>query len=190
MPILLLVLGLLLVWPLIGCAARRTLPVVQHVDLERYLGKWYEIARYPASFERNCVASTAEYSLRNDCNVEVVNRCRVCSFEGRQRAIRGVARVVDPETNARLRVAFFWPFEGDYDIIMLDDEYRWAVVGEPRRRYLWILGRTPQLDAVTYDAILARLPAFGYEPARLQRTPQPAEELGQLQMANDKLKRA
>jgi apolipoprotein D and lipocalin family protein len=170
---LLLVLGVLLVWPLFGCAARRSLAVVQHVDLERYMGTWYEIARYPASFERNCVASTAEYTLRDDCKVEVVNRCRVCSFDGRERSIRGVARVVDPETNARLKVAFFWPFEGDYYIIMLDDDYRWAVVGEPRRRYLWILSRTRQLDPAAYDAILARLPEFGYDPARLELTPQP-----------------
>lgn len=172
MPILPLALAFLLLWPLAGCVGRRSLEVVDYVDLERYMGKWYEIARYPASFERDCVASTAEYTLRDDCKVEVVNSCRVCAFEGRERSIRGIARVVDPETNARLKVAFFWPFEGDYYVIMLDDEYRWAVVGEPRRRYLWILSRTPQLEASTYEAILARLPALGYDPSRLQCTPQ------------------
>jgi apolipoprotein D and lipocalin family protein len=173
MRLLLLLIGLVLVWPVLGCATRRTLAVVENVDLQRYMGKWYEIARYPAWFERNCVASTAEYALRDDCKVEVVNRCRVCSLDGREKSIRGVARVVDPDTNASLKVTFFWPFEGDYDIMMLDDEYRWAVVGEPRRRYLWILSRTPQLDAATYESITARLPEFGYDPSRLEQTPQP-----------------
>jgi apolipoprotein D and lipocalin family protein len=176
MRLVLFLLGLIVFWPLIGRAARRSLAVVNHVDLGRYMGTWYEIARYPASFERDCVASTAEYRLRPDRTVEVVNRCRVGSFDGRERKIRGIARVVDPQTNARLKVAFFWPFEGDYSIIMLDNEYRWAVVGEPRRRYLWILSRTPQLDESTYSTILARLPALGYEPSKLQRTPQAEQE--------------
>jgi apolipoprotein D and lipocalin family protein len=173
MRVLLLILGLVLVWPLCGCAARCPLPVVEHVDVQRYVGKWYEIARYPAWFERNCVAVTAEYTLRDDGKVAVVNRCRVRTLDGREKKATAVARVVDPQTNARLKVAFFWPFEGDYQIIMLDDDYRWAVVGEPRRGYLWILSRTPQLNAATYDAILARLPEFGYDPARLEQTPQP-----------------
>jgi apolipoprotein D and lipocalin family protein len=163
-------------WIFSGCASlsQEPLPVVQNVDLSRYTGKWYEIARYPTSFQEGCVAVTAEYTLRDDGRIDVVNRCREESLDGPERSIEGVARVVGDETNARLKVTFFWPFEGDYQIIDLDDGYRWAVVGEPSREYLWILSRSSQMDQAVYDSILSRLPEKGYDPARLQITPQPA----------------
>lgn len=157
---------------LMGCASPTYPPltVVQHVDLERYTGRWFEIARYPAPFQKGCVATTAEYTIRSDGKIRVVNRCRQDSLHGRQRSAEGVARVVEPQTNAKLKVSFFWPFEGDYWIIDLDREYEWAVVGEPRRRYLWILSRTPTLDAAVYKDILSRLPEKQYDPTRLLRT--------------------
>lgn len=163
---------------LLGCAGNHAngaaeLQTVSHVDLERYVGDWYEIARLPNEFEESCVGSTAYYSLRSDGRLAVTNRCREDALRGDEKSICGTARVVDQNTNAKLKVTFFWPFEGDYWVIDLDPEYRWAVVGEPKRRYLWILSRTPTLDARTYDGILARLPAAGYDPALLVRTPQP-----------------
>lgn len=149
------------------------LQVVDDVDLARYAGMWYEIARYAASFEQDCVGSTADYTLRPDGRIEVVNRCRHCTMDGPVRKFRATARVVDPQTNAKLKVGYFWPLEGDYWIIDLDRDYQWAVVGEPNRKYLWILARTPQLDHATYQSILAGLPAKGYDPDRLIRTEQP-----------------
>jgi apolipoprotein D and lipocalin family protein len=159
---------------LMGCAspAYSPLTVVDHVDLERYAGKWYEIARYPAPFQKGCVSTTAEYTIRSDGKIRVVNRCRQDSLHGRQRSAEGVARVVNPQTNAKLKVCFFWPFEGDYWIIDLDDDYRWAVVGEPRRRYLWILSRTPTMAQDVYEDILSSLPARHYDANRLRMTPQ------------------
>lgn len=158
----------------LGCAGRpEPLPVVEHVNLERYLGTWYEIARYPAPFQEGCTATTATYSLREDGEIRVMNRCHVGSPSGELREAEGRARVVDPETNAKLEVTFFWPFWGDYWILALDDEYRWSLVGEPRRKYLWILSRTPVMSEETYRAILQRLPALGYDPDRLIVTEQP-----------------
>lgn len=159
---------------LLGCSPVQTDPleVVDFVDIPRYMGTWYEIASYPASFQAGCVGTTAEYTLREDGKVTVVNRCYDESFEGPVREVEGVARVVDEQTNAKLKVSFFWPFEGDYWIIDLDTDYQWAVVGEPSRQYLWILSRTPKLDEPTYQAILAALPERGYDPAKLQVTPQ------------------
>lgn len=156
-----------------GCAGwdKPPLPVVQHVDLERYDGRWYEVARYPNWFQRNCPVATADYTLRSDGKVDVLNACYEPPGKSPKKTARGVARVVDRETNSRLKVCFFWPFEGDYWIIGLADDYGWALVGEPSRRYLWILSRTPELNEPTYQAIVARLPALGYDPARLQRTP-------------------
>lgn len=161
---------------LAGCASMwaEPLTVVDNVDLQRYVGTWYEIARYPASFQEGCVGSSAEYSLRDDGKIQVINQCHDESFDGPLRKVEGTARVVDKDTSAKLKVTFFWPFEGDYWIIDLDENYRWAVIGEPRRSYLWILSRTPTLDESIYQAILSRLPAKGYDPSRLQRTPQPA----------------
>ena len=154
-------------------AADKPLQTVGAVDLERYLGRWYEIARYPAWFQRNCTAVTADYSLREDGLVKVVNRCRKGSLDGKLKQAKGRAKVVDKETNAKLKVSFFGPFWGDYWIIDLDPDYQWAVVGVPSRKYLWILSRTPQMDAALYDEIVGRLRSQGYDPKRLDRTTQP-----------------
>ena len=93
--------------------------------------------------------------------------------DGRERSIEGVARVVDPITNAKLKVSFFPPFEGDYWIIDLDQDYQWAVVGESGRNVLWILSRTPTMDEAVYAEIVSRLPGTSYDPERLRKTPQP-----------------
>ncbi|UCC31497.1 MAG: lipocalin family protein [Phycisphaerales bacterium] len=159
-----------------GCGAfYPPLSVVEMVDLDRYAGRWYEIARYPNSFERGCVGVTADYTPRDDGRIEVVNTCFESSLEGPERVIRGSARVADATTNAKLKVRFFWLFEGDYWIIDLDEDYSYAVVGEPRRNFLWILSRTPQMDEDTYTDIVESLPAFGYDPGRLILVLQPEE---------------
>lgn len=161
---------------LTGCAAfHPPLPTVQQVDLSRYTGKWYEIARYPAWFERDCTASTAEYTARPDGKIDVVNTCR---REGELDVAEGVARVVDEDTNAKLKVTFFWPFAGDYWIIELGEDYQYAVIGEPTRNYLWILSRTPTMDDALYQSILSRLPELGYDPDKLIRTEQPGTANG------------
>jgi len=156
-------------------AESAALDTVEFVDLERYLGTWFEIASYPAWFQKNCTASTAEYSMRDDGAIQVINRCRKGGLDGKPKTSKGKATVVDRETNAKLKVSFFWPFKGNYWIIDLDDDYRWVVVGEPKRKYLWILSRSAQMDEATYGAILSRLPEMGYDPAKLNLTAQPSE---------------
>ena len=146
------------------------LSVVEEVDLDRYLGTWFEIASYPAWFAKNCTGVTAEYSLREGGGISVVNRCYKGALDGKLKEARGRAKVVDPETNAKLKVSFFGPFWGDYWILELDPEYQWVLVGEPKRKYLWILSRTPSLDQDTLDEILSRLPEKGYSRDRLQWT--------------------
>jgi apolipoprotein D and lipocalin family protein len=162
---------------LAGCATTTTerlalppLKTVAHVDLKRYLGTWYEIARVPHRFQRGCTATTATYTLRPDGQIAVLNRCRKGSPDGELAEARGRARVVDRQSNAKLEVTFFWPFWGDYWIIDLAPDYSHAVVGHPGRDYLWILAREPTLPAATYDAILERLVAQGYDVRRLKRT--------------------
>lgn len=161
---------------LVGCAGPvDPLPVVDSVDLQRYAGKWYEIARYPNNFEEGCAGVTAEYTPMPNGRISVLNTCIEGSLDGEARVISGSARAVD-ETNARLKVTFFWPFSGDYWIIELGEEYDYALVGEPQRELMWILSRTPQLDQAIFDGILERLPDYGYDPDRLIMVPQPEEE--------------
>jgi apolipoprotein D and lipocalin family protein len=155
--------------------ARRPLRTVPAVDLDRYLGIWYEIASYPQWFQRNCTATTATYSRREDGRIGVVNACRDRALDGPVRTAEGVAWVAKGEaSNAKLRVRFLWPFRGDYWIIELDEEYRYAVVGHPSREYLWILARTPRIDPALYDDLVRRIEAHGYDLGRLQRTIQRA----------------
>lgn len=159
-----------------GCVGSATdLETVEFVDVARYAGKWYEIASYPASFQRGCAGTTAEYTLLPDGRVQVFNRCNTGSLDGPEQSILGYARVRDTATNAKLGVSFdpWGLFEGAYWIIDLDPDYQWAVVGEPSRTFLWILSRSPQLDAATYEQIIAALPAKGYDPSRLNQTQQP-----------------
>lgn len=148
--------------------------VVPSVDISRYAGTWYEIAKYPNRFQKGCVATSATYTvLPGGRAVEVVNRCRNGSLDGPERSIKGKARVVDEETNARLKVTFFWPFSGDYWIIALGPEYEYAVVASPNRKYLWVLSRTPRMDAHVYERILESVRTQHFDPSRLERTPQP-----------------
>jgi apolipoprotein D and lipocalin family protein len=159
-----------------GGAPKAPLRTVPAVDLDRYLGTWYEIASYPQWFQRNCAATTATYSRREDGRIRVVNACRDGGLDGTVRQAEAVAWVVKGEpSNAKLRVQFFWLFRGDYWIIELDEEYRYAVVGHPSREYLWILARTPQIDPALHADLVRRIEAHGYDANRLQRTLQPAE---------------
>ena len=151
------------------------LQTVQSVNLNRYMGTWYEIASFPQRFQKGCVASMATYSLRDDGKVSVINQCRNETLDGKLRSAKGKAWVVDKRTNAKLKVQFFWPFSGDYWIIDLGSNYEFAVVGHPKRTYLWILSREPQMDSGTYEAILQRLKAQGYDLSRLKKTLQPLQ---------------
>lgn len=147
------------------------LPTVSQVDLSRYVGKWYEIARYPNRFEKKCASDvTASYSQKSNGRIEVVNSCR--QADGKIKVSKGEAKVVDKSSNAKLKVAFFKPFYGDYWIVDIAPDYSYAVVGEPSRRYLWILSRTPRLPDETYQKIEAKLAALGYDRAKLVKTAQ------------------
>lgn len=156
---------------LAACATSKSASTVQtvaSVDLQRYLGKWYEIGRFPMFFQRNCIGdTTAEYTLQADGRIGVRNRCR--TGDGFTEA-DGRASVVPGSGNARLKVSFFWPFEGDYWVIGLDPEYRWAVIGHPERETLWILARTPRLSADQLQAAKQAALAQGYDLSGLLMT--------------------
>ncbi len=174
------VVGLFLSCGLISCVTtteRLKLPplaTVEHVDLDRYLGTWFEVASFPLWFQAGCTATTATYALRADGEIDVLNRCRKDTVDGDESLAHGRARVVDASTNAKLQVSFFGPFWGDYWIIDLDDA-AYAVVGNPSRDALWILSRTRVMSPDVYSAILVRLQQQHYDVTRLITTVQPAE---------------
>lgn len=163
-----------------GVDSRDALQTVASVDLSRYAGTWYEIARLPMWFQRHCVDSKAVYSIRPDGAVGVHNEC--VTDTGVIEQAEGVARVVDVKTNARLTVVFDNWFarlfgssrEGNYWILDLDQEYRTAIVGTPDRQFLWILSRTPQLDEPTYRGLVERARQLGYPVSDLITARRPA----------------
>ena len=167
--------GMLVTLMLGGCPLRYEflfppLEVVEQVELERYAGKWYEIAKYPVAFQAGCDGATAEYTPRADGKIDVLNSCQPLDG-GPLDTILGYAEVADPTTNAKLNVYFAEaPFGAPYWIIELGADYDYAVVGEPSRSFLWILSRTPTMEESLYQEILDRLPAWGYDASRLVRS--------------------
>jgi apolipoprotein D and lipocalin family protein len=148
------------------------LPVVGEVDLEKYSGTWYEIARLPNSFEKGLKCVTATYRLREDGKIEVINRGHKTKKPGKISKIRGVARVPDMNQPAKLKVTFFWPFSGNYYIIELDKDYRYALVGEPSRKYLWILARDKELEITIYEKLLRKAEELGFDSKSVVETDQ------------------
>lgn len=145
------------------------LEAVPHVELTKYLGKWYEIAHLPFKFEDGCSDITATYTLNKDSSISVLNEC---TKNGKTKQAKGKAKVVDKTSGAKLKVTFFWPFYGDYWIIKLSDNYTYSVVGTPNRRYLWILSRTPQMDETLYSQLIDFAKTKGFDVEKLIKTNQ------------------
>jgi apolipoprotein D and lipocalin family protein len=154
---------------------------VSSVDLKRYSGKWFEIARYSNKYQKNCVGNTtATYALKEDGKITVTNEC--LRKDGTIIDAKGEGKIVDKESNAKLEVRFapgflaFLPSVwGDYWIIDLDEKYQYAAIGDPKREYLWILSRTAKLNDATYQNILRRVETMGFKPGKLVKTPQNVE---------------
>lgn len=140
------------------------------VELDRYLGRWYEMARYEAPFQKDCEAVTADYSLRDDGQIKVINSCRKGAVDGELKQAVGKAKVVDTTTGAKLKVSFFGPFFGDYWVLDRADDYSWSIVGEPSGRYLWILTRSANPDAETRARLEAQVKALGYNWSMIRMT--------------------
>ncbi|MFC5193324.1 lipocalin family protein [Algoriphagus aquatilis] len=150
----------------------QTVQSVPYVDLDRYAGKWYEIASFPQRFQKGCECTTAEYTMTKKGYLLVENRCQKDGPTGKQSYIKGKAFVVKNSGNAKLRIQFFWPFRGKYWILDLADDYSYAVVGHPNRKYLWILSRTPELDDLLYQKLISRVETMGFDSSTLTRTKQ------------------
>ena len=140
---------------------------VKELDINRYLGTWYEIARYDNSFERGLVGVTANYSLRNDGKIRVINRGYKNSLEGKLSQAKGKAKIPDKDYPGKLKVSFFLFFYADYFVLELDPNYRWALVSSSSDKYLWILSRTPEMDKKDLDFILKKAKEHGFDTSKL-----------------------
>ncbi|MFA9392342.1 MAG: lipocalin family protein [Prolixibacteraceae bacterium] len=136
-------------------------------ELNNYLGTWYEIARFDHSFERGLQGVTATYSLRSDGKIKVLNQGYKGSLEGKQKTAVGKARLASDETPRNLEVSFFWNFYGTYNILEIDENYQYVLIGSGSPKYLWILSRTPQMDETTFDMLLKNAEKRGYDTDKL-----------------------
>jgi apolipoprotein D and lipocalin family protein len=162
---------------LTGCTTMNKQPplrTVDYVDMDRYLGRWYVIANIPYFLEKGKVASYDTYAKRSDGKLVNDFTFRKGGLDAPEQTWHGVAWVVNTTTNAEWKVRFVWPLTATYLVLELDPDYRWAVVGTPGRGLLWILARDRQLSDATYAAILERIRAQGYDPAKIAKVPQPA----------------
>lgn len=156
---------------------------VAGIDLKRYSGQWFEIAKYPNRFQKQCVANTtATYTLKANGRIEVANQC--VKKDGTKETAIGEAKIGDEKNNAKLKVRFapgfisFLPMVwANYWVIEIADDYSYTVISEPDRNYFWILARKPEMDDATYQGILRRAEAMGFQPSRVEKSPQNAEVL-------------
>ncbi len=144
------------------------LPTVASVDVQRYLGTWVQQALVPNKFQKMCISDTTATYARDGDGLSVTNRCT--DADGKPVEAKGVAKVVEGSNNAKLKVSFFRPFYGDYWVLALDPDYQWVLVGEPARENGWVLSRAKRLDDATYNAVLDKAAALGYDKARFVRS--------------------
>jgi len=146
------------------------LEVVQSIDLQRFLGKWYEIGGIPTPEQATCTGTTATYTSKSATEVDVLNRCFEKSLTGREISAKGRAYIPNPAEPTKLKVEFFWPFAGDYQIMALDADYQYALIGTPSRRYLWVLSRSPELPESTWQKLVDTAIAQGYDSSKIIKT--------------------
>lgn len=155
--------------------SQKSLTVVSTVELNRYKGVWYEIARLPNYFERKLKCTSATYTLREDGRITVLNKGNFITDPQKSTSAKGVAWVPDKKSPAKLKVQFFWPFSGNYWIMELDKEYRYVLVGDPTLKYLWILAREKTMDESTYKMLLQKAIDNGYDIKSIIRVEQDCE---------------
>lgn len=167
-----------------ACASQHKAPVMPspalaQVDLQRFMGRWWVIANIPYFAERGKLASSDNYSLREDGRIDVVYAYRKSFDEVEERTLNAWARPLPNTGNAHWRQRFFGVFSVDLQVLEIDSEYRWALIGNPKRSLAWVFAREAQMDEAQYIDVVERLRRFGYEPDALQRVPQSRQQVGQ-----------
>ncbi len=146
--------------------------VVKELNIEKYLGTWYEISRFDHKFERGLVGVTASYAFREDGKIEVINSGFKETLDGEKSEAIGKAKIPDPNIPAKLKVSFFWIFYANYFVLELDKNYQWAIIGSSSDKYLWILSRNPKMNETLHNELLNKLTKRGYNTDKLIRVEQ------------------
>lgn len=155
---------------ILGCSRHAPLPVVKNMVVTKYLGRWYEIARIPHSFEEGLTCVTATYSMRHDGNIDILNKgYTVVGDSAKVKIVHGIARIPDTLVQAKLKVKILGPFYSDYQVIALGENYEYAMVGTPSREYLWILSRTPHMTDQLYNSLVKFASDKGFNVKQLER---------------------
>jgi apolipoprotein D and lipocalin family protein len=162
----------ILIFVFMSCSSPKDLKVVDQLDIKKYQGTWFEIARFPNSFEKKLERVSATYSLRKDGRIDVFNKGYLIDQPQKEKNIKGVAWLPDESSPAKLKVRFFWPFAGDYWVLALDKDYNYALVGDPSRKYLWILGREKTLSESIIKELAEIARQKGFDVTKLARVKQ------------------
>lgn len=158
-----------------SCSSKLALPTIDNVDINQYQGKRYEIARLPNNFEKGLNCVTAEYTIKTNGKVNVLNK-DYSANNSKWKSSQGTAWASDEAFPGQLKVSFFWPFAGDYYIIALADDYSYALVGAPDRNYLWVLSRTKTLDEATYEQLIQIAKNQNFDTSNLEKINQNCTE--------------
>lgn len=170
---------LLFMFMLSACSEPKAITVNKRVDLQRYAGKWYELASFPTHFDTDCSCTYTEYTLHRD-HITVQNTCFVTvRHKTHLRSITGKARPIPGTLNSHWSIEFYWPLKANYWIVYISDDYQYALVSEPSKDYLWILSRKPNIDALTYQHLLSKLRRLGFDLSLLRVNSQcPLDRVG------------
>lgn len=160
---------------IMSCSPKLALPTVDNVDIDQYQGKWYEIARLPNSFEKGLSCVTAEYTIKKNGKINVLNK-GYFSKKNKWKSSKGTAWVPNAAISGQLKVSFFWPFAGDYYIIALADDYSYALVGAPDRNYLWVLSRSKTLDETIFEQLVQIAKNQDFDTSKLEKIDQSCTE--------------
>lgn len=155
-----------------GCSSNPPIAPVAQVDLKRFMGDWYVIAAIPSFPERNAYDAVESYALASDGTIQTTFRYRDGGFDGEAKSMHPKGTVVEGTNNAVWGMQFIWPIKAEYIIAELDADYRHVIVARTKRDYVWIMARTPRIDAALYDRLVARVGALGYDTAKLRKVPQ------------------
>lgn len=155
-----------------GCQSAAPLESVDYVDLERFMGDWYVIANIPTFVEKGAHNAVESYRLDEDGSIATTFTFRKDGFDGKQKTYEPRGFVVDRDSNAIWEMQFLWPFKGDYRIVYLDPDYSTTVIGRSKRDYVWLMARTPELEAAEYERALQAIRVAGYDMSQLQLVPQ------------------
>jgi lipocalin len=157
---------------LMFCKSKKDLPTVKNIDIERYTGLWYEIARLPNSFEKSLECVTARYILKENGKIEVINSGHIIEDRSKIKKAKGIAWIPDIKNNGKLKVRFFWPFKADYYILYLDKDYKYVLVGSPLMKYLWILSRNKKMEEEIYQMLIKKANELEFDTSQIIKVKQ------------------